>query len=76
LTLNILGAIAQFERQIMLTRQIEGIKRAKSQGKYRGRAPTGAKVAETAIPPLSFQSSPDPLNEVQVLALGSSLFPV
>lgn len=40
LTLNILGAIAQFEREIMLARQREGIAKAKKDGKYRGRVPT------------------------------------
>jgi DNA invertase Pin-like site-specific DNA recombinase len=39
LTLNILGSIAQFEREIMLERQKEGIAKAKADGKYRGRKP-------------------------------------
>jgi len=37
---NMLGAIAQFERELMLERQREGIAKAKAEGKYRGRAPT------------------------------------
>ncbi len=42
-----MGSIAQFEREIMLSRQREGIQLAKAQGKYRGRAPTArAKSAE------------------------------
>jgi DNA invertase Pin-like site-specific DNA recombinase len=40
LMLTMLGAIAQFEREMMLERQREGIARAKTAGKYRGRAPT------------------------------------
>jgi DNA invertase Pin-like site-specific DNA recombinase len=40
LMLNLLGSIAEFERQIMLERQREGIAKAKSDGKYKGRAPT------------------------------------
>ncbi|MBF0283722.1 MAG: recombinase family protein [Magnetococcales bacterium] len=40
LMLNLLGAIAQFEREIMLERQREGISRAKELGKYKGRKPT------------------------------------
>ncbi len=40
LLLNLVGSIAQFEREIMLSRQREGIQLAKAQGKYRGRAPT------------------------------------
>jgi DNA invertase Pin-like site-specific DNA recombinase len=34
--LNIMGSFAEFEREIMLERQKEGIARAKSQGKYKG----------------------------------------
>jgi len=40
LMLNVIGAVAQFEREMMLERQLEGIAKAKSEGKYRGRAPT------------------------------------
>jgi DNA invertase Pin-like site-specific DNA recombinase len=40
LMLNLLGSIAQFERELMLERQREGIAKAKREGKYRGRAPT------------------------------------
>ena len=47
LMLNIVGAIGQFERELMLERQREGIAKAKAEGKYRGRAPTAmAKAAE------------------------------
>ena len=47
LMLNVLGSVAQFEREIMLERQREGIAKAKADGKYRGRAPTArAKAAE------------------------------
>lgn len=37
LMLTILGGIAQFEREIMLERQREGISKAKAEGKYKGR---------------------------------------
>lgn len=40
LILNMMGAVAQFERRMMLERQKEGIAKAKSEGKYKGRAPT------------------------------------
>jgi DNA invertase Pin-like site-specific DNA recombinase len=40
LMLTILGGIAQFEREIMLERQREGIAKAKVAGKYKGRKPT------------------------------------
>jgi DNA invertase Pin-like site-specific DNA recombinase len=47
LMLNVLGAVAQFEREMMLERQREGIAKAKTQGKYRGRKPTARlKAAE------------------------------
>jgi DNA invertase Pin-like site-specific DNA recombinase len=47
LLLNVLGAIAQFEREMMLERQREGIAKAQAEGKYKGRAPTArAKAAE------------------------------
>lgn len=39
LMLTMLGAIAEFERTIMLERQREGINIAKSEGKYKGRKP-------------------------------------
>jgi len=38
--LTIVGAIAQFEREMMLERQREGIAKAKSEGRYKGRKPT------------------------------------
>lgn len=40
LMLTMLGGIAQFEREIMLERQREGIAKAKEAGKYKGRKPT------------------------------------
>jgi len=47
LMLNVIGSVAQFEREIMLERQREGIAKAKGEGKYKGRAPTArAKSAE------------------------------
>lgn len=45
LMLNLLGAIAQFERELMLERQREGIARAKAEGKYKGRKPTARRKA-------------------------------
>ena len=40
LILTLLGGIAEFERDIMLERQREGIAKAKAAGKYKGRKPT------------------------------------
>ena len=37
--LTVLGGIAQFEREIMLERQREGVAKAKAKGKYKGRKP-------------------------------------
>lgn len=40
LLLNMLGSVAQFEREMMLERQREGIAKARGEGKYKGRKPT------------------------------------
>jgi DNA invertase Pin-like site-specific DNA recombinase len=40
LMLTMLGAIATFERELMLERQREGIQKAKQRGAYKGRKPT------------------------------------
>ena len=40
LLITVFGAFAEFERNLMLERQREGIAKAKAEGKYRGRAPT------------------------------------
>ena len=45
LMLNVLGAVAQFEREMMLERQREGIAKAKAEGKYRGRQPKARQMA-------------------------------
>ncbi len=46
LMLNVIGSIAQFEREMMLERQREGIAKAKSLGKYKGRKPTARARAD------------------------------
>jgi DNA invertase Pin-like site-specific DNA recombinase len=46
LMLNVIGSVAQFEREIMLERQREGIAKAKSAGLYKGRKPTAMAKAE------------------------------
>ena len=48
LTVNMLGAVAQFERELMLERQREGIAKAKVAGRYKGRAPT-ARAKSAAV---------------------------
>lgn len=49
LMLNLLGSIAEFERELMLERQREGIAKAKAEGKYKGRAPTAQRKAAEVI---------------------------
>lgn len=49
LLLNLLGSVSQFEREMMLERQREGIAKAKAQGKYKGRAPTARAQSDTVL---------------------------
>ena len=46
LILNMMVSVAQFEREMMKERQVEGIKRAKAEGKYKGRIPTAMRQAD------------------------------
>jgi DNA invertase Pin-like site-specific DNA recombinase len=46
LMFNMLGAIAQFERELIRERMLVGIAKAKAEGKYKGRAPTARMHAE------------------------------
>jgi DNA invertase Pin-like site-specific DNA recombinase len=46
LMLTVLGGIAEFEREIMLERQREGIEKARREGKYKGRKPTAKAKTE------------------------------
>ena len=46
LILNMMVAVSQFEREMMKERQVEGIKRAKAEGKYKGRVPTAMRQAD------------------------------
>lgn len=49
LMLNVMGAVAEFERALMLERQVEGIATAKAEGRYVGRQPTArAKAGNVA----------------------------
>lgn len=49
LMLTILGGVAEFEREIMLERQREGIAKAKAEGKYKGRAPTARSKGDEVL---------------------------
>lgn len=48
LLLTMMGAVAEFERQIMLERQKVGVAKAKAEGKFKGRAPT-ARAKSTEV---------------------------
>jgi DNA invertase Pin-like site-specific DNA recombinase len=47
--LNVFAAFSQFEREIMLERQAEGIAKARSEGKYTGRRPTARTKAPEIV---------------------------
>lgn len=49
LMLTMLGAIATFEREMMLERQLEGIAQAKQVGAYKGRKPTARAQAQQVM---------------------------
>jgi len=49
LMLTVLGAVGEFERELMLERQREGVAKAKAEGKYKGREPTVRRQSETIL---------------------------
>jgi len=49
LLLTLVGAIGEFERELMLERQRAGIAAAKAQGRYKGRVPTARRQAAEII---------------------------
>ena len=49
LLINLVGSVAQFEREIMLERQREGIAKAQSEGRYKGRQPTARAKANEVM---------------------------
>jgi DNA invertase Pin-like site-specific DNA recombinase len=59
LMFNMIGAIAQFEREIMLDRQRDGIAAAQAAGKYVGRQPTARRNSSTKV-----KLSPQPRERV------------
>jgi DNA invertase Pin-like site-specific DNA recombinase len=68
LLLHLVGSVAQFERSIMLERQREGISKAKSDGKYKGRAPSAlAKSGEVIA---MFKADKKPTDIAKSLAIG------
>lgn len=49
LLLHLVGSVGQFEREIMLERQREGVARAKTEGRYKGRKPTARAKGQEVI---------------------------
>lgn len=49
LMLNMLSAVAQFERELMLERQKVGVQAAKAAGKYKGRQPTARNKTDLVL---------------------------
>jgi DNA invertase Pin-like site-specific DNA recombinase len=49
LLMTMLGAVAQFEREMMLERQLEGIAKAKLEGRYKGRKPIAMELRNNAL---------------------------
>jgi DNA invertase Pin-like site-specific DNA recombinase len=45
LMLAVIAAVGQFEREMMLERQREGLAKAKHEGRYKGRVPTARRQA-------------------------------
>src|SRR6056297_283056 len=68
--LNVMASVAQFEREIMLERQREGIAKAKAEGKYKGRKPTAMAKADDVMK-LAREGMP-PLKIAKALGIGKS----
>ena len=49
LMLTVLGGVAQFEREMMLERQREGVAKAKAAGKYKGRKPLADELRQEVV---------------------------
>lgn len=49
LMLTVLGGVAQFEREMMLERQREGVAKAKAAGKYKGRTPLATELRQEVV---------------------------
>ncbi len=56
LILTMFGAMAEFERGIMLERQREGIAKTKAEGKYKGRKPTATAASRVSSEPSQRQT--------------------
>lgn len=70
LLLTIIGAIGQFEREMMLERQREGIAKAKGEGRYKGRKPT-ARAMSAQVAALKAEGK-QPAEIARILKIGRS----
>ena len=71
LMLTMLGGVAEFERSMMLERQREGIAKAKSEGKYKGRKPTSRSKASEVYALKAAGKSMREIAETLGISLGS-----
>ena len=62
------GSVAQFEREIMLERQREGVAKAKAEGKYKGRKPTARAKGQEVI--AKFKADQRPAEIAKSLGIG------
>jgi DNA invertase Pin-like site-specific DNA recombinase len=68
LLLNLVGSVAQFEREIMLERQREGVAKAKAEGKYKGRKPTARAKSGDVI--AKFKADQRPADIAKSIGIG------
>jgi DNA invertase Pin-like site-specific DNA recombinase len=68
LLLNLVGCISQFEREILLERQRDGIAKAKGEGKYRGRQPTARAKSDAVV--ARYRAKERPTDIAKVLGIG------
>lgn len=67
LMLNVMISVAQFEREMMLERQREGIAKAQADGKYKGRQPTARNKTDAVMKLVkSGMSKPDVCRSVGI----------
>lgn len=70
LLMNLVGSIAQFEREIMLARQREGIAKAKAEHKFKGRAPTARRKTSEVVS--MHRAGKKPMEIAEALGVGRS----
>jgi len=68
LLLHLVGSVSQFEREIMLERQREGVAKARVEGKYKGRKPTARAKSEDVI--AKFKADERPTDIAKSVGIG------